>query len=340
MRLLFIALAGQHVGYGHLNRCLSIAEGALVRGLETAFLVLGEGADIIRRQGHLAVEASWPGIVPVEFYDGDVGKTIAIIDLAHPMSFSNLSELTFLFQKARMLADRIVVIDSLGEQSFAVQMPLITADFFLIPYIGGAEILGNSATMLVGPEYALLSPKYAGMPIRQINETAERVLVTFGGSDPQALTLIVLDALDQIKQKLSLRVVIGPLFSKDLIFLIKVRSKELNHDVELVFSPPGLVEYMLWADIAVAASGLVKYELAVTGTPGIMISINEVHDQVNRPFAREGLQRDLGVTTDPVLIGKEINTLIRSSAERRKMAERGQRLVDGKGVERLIANLL
>jgi UDP-2,4-diacetamido-2,4,6-trideoxy-beta-L-altropyranose hydrolase len=340
MRLLFILLADQHVGFGHLNRCLSIAECALTRGIEVAFFVLGTGADIIRGRGHLAVEAPWPGHFTEELIYEDIGKTIAIIDVAHPMAFSNQSDLTFLFTTARMLADKLVAVDSLGNFSFAVQMPLIPVDVVLIPYVGGVEIPDNSATMLVGPKYALLNPKYASVQMRKIKEAAERILVTFGGADQQELTLIVLEALNQINQKLALRIVIGPLFSKDLITLIKFQSAKLNHYVELVFSPHSLVEHMLWADLAVSASGLVKYELAATGTPGVIISINGEHDRVNRSFAQEGLHRDLGVTADPVLIGQEINALICNFDDRRIMAERGQQLVDGKGVERLIANLL
>ena len=339
MKLLFCAIAGRGVGYGHLNRCLSIAECARIHGLEAVFLVLGEGADIVRRQGYAAIDAAWPSVILDLSFVGEAARTIAILDVAHPSVFSRLSDLDALLQTVGKLAHRLVAIDSLGHHSFAAALPAIPVDAVVIPYVGGAAFSGTSATMLVGPEYAVLSPDYANIPTRRINETAECVLVTFGGADSKSLTLVVLAALAQIRRKLIVRVVIGPLFSDPVTVMAQAQAGRLHHDVELVFSPHGLVEHMQWADIAVAASGLVKYELAATGTPGVLVSIDEAHDLANRPFARELLQRDLGVTTDPVLIGHAIEELLDSADKRRSMAEKGQQLIDGKGTERLIAVL-
>lgn len=336
MRLLFCVLAGKEVGYGHLNRCLSIAECARKHALDTAFLVLGDGADIVRKHGHAAIEAAWPGILSPLPIEWEPARTVAIIDVAHPSIFSRQSELGALLQMQRKIAHKLIAIDSLGDYSFSTALPLIPVDAIVAPYVGAAAITGTSAAMLVGPEYAVLSPDYADMPTRRINETAERILVTFGGSDPQALTLVALVALAQIKRKLLVRVVIGPIFTVEMTALIEEQAASLHHDVELLHSPQGLIGHMLWADIALAASGLVKYELAATGTPGILISIDKVHDLANRPFAQERLQKDLGVTTDASVVSQAIEDLLDSPEERRGMAVRGQRLIDGKGVERLI----
>jgi UDP-2,4-diacetamido-2,4,6-trideoxy-beta-L-altropyranose hydrolase len=336
MKLLFCVLAGREFGYGHLNRCLSIADCARKHGMDTAFLVLGEGADIPRKRGHESIEALWPGAVPDIPVACEKALTITIFDVAHPSIFPRQSELVTLLRMQRKLADKLIAIDSMGDYSFATAFPSIPVDVIVVPYVGGKVILGTPAVMLVGPEYAVLSPDYADLPVRQINEIAERVLVTFGGSDPQELTLIVLEALSQIKRKLIVRVVIGPLFAAEMTKLIEVRAKSLYHKIELLHSPHSLVEHMRWADIAVAASGLVKYELAASGTPGILVSIDEAHNIANRPFSQERLQRDLGVTADPSVISHEIEDLLGSFDERMAMAERGMRLIDAKGGERLV----
>lgn len=340
MRLLFCTLAGRDVGYGHLNRCLSIAGCARKRGLETAFLVMGEGADIARKRGHAAIEAVWPGDLPELPFGVEADRTIAVLDVAHPLIFSRLPDLSAVLREMRRYASRLVAIDSLGSHSFAAALPMIPVDAVVIPYVGGAAFSGTSAIMLVGPEYAVLSSDYANMPARRIKEVAERVLVSFGGADPKSLTPVVLAALAQIRRKLAVRAVIGPLFAEHVTAMVEEQAGRLHHDVELVFSPHGLVEHMQWADIAVAASGLVKYELAATGTPGILVSIDDAHDLANRPFARERLQMDLGVTADPVLIGHAIEELLDNASKRRGMAERAQCLIDGKGAERLIAAVM
>lgn len=337
MKLLFCALAGPKFGYGHLNRCLSIAEFARKQGLVTAFHVLGQGADTLRKRGYTATETAWPGILSSIPVVGDAARTVVIIDVAHPSIFSRLSELGTLLQMLRKLGHKLVAIDSLGDYSFATALPMIPVDAIVAPYVGAEIIPGTPAVMLVGPKYAVLSTDYADMPVRRIKKTAGRILVTFGGSDPQALTLVVLAALALIKRKLHVRVVIGPLFSARMTAQIETQTANLYHDVELLPAPNGLVEHMQWADIAVASSGLVKYELAATGTPGILVSIDEAHDLANRSFSQQHLQRDLGVTSDASVVSEAIEELLDSPTERCAMAKRGQRLIDGKGVERLIA---
>lgn len=337
MKLFFCVLAGREFGYGHLNRCLSIADSARKQSISTGFLVLGEGADIARKQGYATIEAVWPGIVPVISAPEEKAQTITIIDIAHPSIISRQPELGSFFEMQRKLSHKLVAIDSMGDYSFATAFPLIPVDVVVVPYVGAAPIPCSRATMLLGPEYALLSPDYSDMPVRKINEIAERILVTFGGSDPEALTQIVLAALNQIKRKLVVRVVIGPLFSGKVTKLIEAQARNIYHEVELLYSPISLVEHMQWADIAIAASGLVKYELAATGTPSILISRDEAHDVANQPFSQESLQKDLGVTSDSSFISQSIEDLIHNYDERRAMAEQGQRLIDAKGVERLIA---
>lgn len=336
MRLLFCVLAGRQFGYGHLNRCLSIADLAYKQGLDVVFLIIGEGADVVRKRGYTAYETAWPTILPAILFEGEQARSIGIVDVAHPSVFCQKSELVMLLQLLRKFCHRLVAIDSLGNYSFAVALPMIPVDVMVIPYVGATAIPSSEAAMLIGPEYALLSPNYWDLPIRQIKETADRVLVTFGGADPHALTTVALAALAQIEKKLVTRVVIGPLFPSQLIAKIESLASKLHHQVELVIAPDGLVNHMQWADIAVAASGLVKYELAATGTPSVLISIDEAHDQANRSFASERLQRDLGVTADPALICKAIDELLSNSNERRDMAERGQRLIDGRGAQRLL----
>ncbi|MBT5817252.1 MAG: hypothetical protein HOI25_02815, partial [Proteobacteria bacterium] len=164
MKLLFCAIAGRGVGYGHLNRCLSIAECARIHGLEAVFLV--------RRQGYAAIDAAWPSVILDLSFVGEAARTIAILDVAHPSVFSRLSDLDALLQTVGKLAHRLVAIDSLGRHSFAAALPAIPVDAVVIPYVGGAAFSGTSATMLVGPEYAVLSPDYANIPTRRINETA------------------------------------------------------------------------------------------------------------------------------------------------------------------------
>lgn len=137
-----------------------------------------------------------------------------------------------------------------------------------------------------------------------------------------------------------MRVVVGPLFGPDLTKALTTRAEEgSRHAIELLHAPDGLAEHMLWSDLTVAASGLIKYELAATSTPAVLISMDANHDIVNRPFACAGSVRDLGAEFDIQLLATTVSDLLGDPAARSAMADAGRRLVDGSGASRLIAEL-
>lgn len=262
-----------------------------------------------------------------------------VVDFSHPVIFAELDGARRLLRSLRAHARALMVIDALGEQTLARHMSDMPADVLALPYVGAALERGKPWRTLAGPEYAVLAPGYANLPPRVMREHADRVLVSCGGSDPNGLTPAVLDGIELIPGRLSVRVVVGPLFGAGLIDALTIRAKESHHAIELLHSPEGLTEHMLWSDLTVAASGLIKYELAATSTPAVLISMDANHDIVNRPFACAGSVRDLGVEFDAQLLAKTVSDLLQDAAARLDMAEAGRRLVDGNGASRLLAEL-
>lgn len=345
MRLLFVAIAGAEIGYGHLSRCLSLANYARRQEIESSFLILGD-AGVLRQIEH----AGYPGIVQpcsalaeqaagimqgrIEAFDA------VVVDFSHPVIFRDIGGGRKLLNSLRHQARTLMVIDALGEQALAPRMPDMPADIYVAPYVGAVAVIGAPWRTLAGPEYAVLAPVYAGLLQRIVREQADRVLVSCGGADPRQLTLLVLDGIEQIRSVLTLRVVVGPLFSRELADALAACAAGSHHVIELIHEPTGLAEHMLWSDLAVAASGLIKYELAAASTPAILFSIDRSHDVVNRPFLEMGTARDLGVEFSAGEVAEEIAVLLEDRAVRAGMAAAGRRLVDGKGAERLINDIM
>lgn len=231
-----------------------------------------------------------------------------------------------------------MIIDNLGQFSFRRISPPIAADMIVVPYAAAADELKTNTT-LIGPEYAILSEPYANIKKRRFNRTPTNILITMGGSDPEHLTPKILHALEILTKKFCVKVVVGPYFSDSQIYKIEQSKECSKHEVELVLNESCLVDKMLWADLVVASSGLVKYELAATGTPSILISIDEEHNTVNKSFAKMSGQVDLGVTKRSSDIGNAIADLLNDNEKRKRMTSLGQKLVDGKGVERIFCKL-
>lgn len=345
MKLLFVAIAGADIGYGHLSRCISLADFARRQEIGSSFLLLGD-AGMLQRIEHAGYHGT------VQPCSALAGQTVGmaqslvetfdavVVDFAHPLVLGDIDGGRQLFRGLRDHARTLMVIDALGEQALAPRMPDMPADVLVVPYVGAAIEAGAPWRTLAGPEYAVLAPAYADLPPRVVREHADRVLVSCGGADPRGLSLLVMDGIEHIPAALTVRVVVGPLFSRDLVDALAACAAVSRHVVELIHAPEGLADHMLWSDLTIAASGLIKYELATSSTPAVLMSIDRSHDVVNRPFARMGSVRDLGVEFSAQSVADVVSELLGDPEARSAMAEAGRRLVDGKGANRLITDLI
>ncbi len=345
MRLAFVAVAGDVIGYGHLSRCLSLADCARRYGVESSFLVFDNG-DVAPRvernryacttrplselgEGHTNIVRGWEST-----FDA------AVVDFAHPAVLRDIERARYHLQRLRDKARWVWIIDSLGEDALAHRMPDMPVDVVVTPYVGATIYEGTTWRSLAGPEYAVLSLQYADVPARTVRDVADRVLVSCGGSDPKRFSTLVLEGLEQIKLHMSIRVIVGPLFPQDLTEALQARAAVARHSIELVHAPQALAKHMLWSDAAVAASGLIKYELAATSTPAILMSIDRAHDIVNRPFVSAGTAWDLGTDFDAKSIADAVANLLGDHAARSSMASAGHKLIDGRGADRLISLIM
>ncbi|MGR5902764.1 glycosyltransferase [Bacillus cereus] len=105
-----------------------------------------------------------------------------------------------------------------------------------------------------------------------IKEHVNKVLITFGGTDPNNLTKKTLDAIVNMPYEFEITVVLGPGYKyKDAIFKdIDNYSRVINVYTEI----NNMAEFMLEADVIFSSAGRTMYEIAMIGTPAIIISQN------------------------------------------------------------------
>lgn len=190
---------------------------------------------------------------------------------------------------------------------------------------GGCELL-------LGSEYVMLRREFRELESHPvIPERAESVLVTLGGSDPDNVTMKVVNLLGQI-ENIEVTVVVGVM--NPYLNDIKTSAENMNVLTDVKDMPSLIAK----ADLAITAGGSTTYEMAYMGIPtaAFVIANNQetiVSDLDNRGFLHS-LGRPEECSDDDFLAS--ISGLISDQSRRQKMSEIGRKLIDGKGTKRII----
>jgi UDP-2,4-diacetamido-2,4,6-trideoxy-beta-L-altropyranose hydrolase len=324
MKIMFRVSADARVGLGHLRRCLSLAQ-ALRPHATCKFLLAGDEA-AQRYLQQFSFETELASIADEHeatlTYCTREDINLIVAD-SYALTASNLQQFT-------SAGAKVVVVDDVADRELLVDV--------VINGSVGAERLGYrvaaTTEMLLGPRYAILRPEFAEPPTRVIRESIENVLITVGGSDPHQLSPRLVAWTRAALGDVALNVVVGPLFSADVIAQLKTLGVALHYD------PPAMRDLMLQADVALCSGGQTTYELAATGVPalGIMTAENQ---RVNLTgFSQQGALHWLGDVSQNLEHAVNGGLLkLAAGVARRMMSAAGRAVVDGQGSVRLAEKL-
>jgi UDP-2,4-diacetamido-2,4,6-trideoxy-beta-L-altropyranose hydrolase len=175
---------------------------------------------------------------------------------------------------------RLLVIDDLADRPHH-------ADLLLDQNVFGAEsetryagLVPEHCRQLLGPHYALLGPEYAQLhPLVPPRTTLRRVLVFFGGVDPDNLTGRALEALLAPElAHLAVDLVLG-LQSPHRQAVAELVARRTHTTLHAPL--PSLAGLIARADLAIGAGGATTWERACLGLPSLVVAIADNQ----QPFA-------------------------------------------------------
>lgn len=192
--------------------------------------------------------------------------------------------------------------------------------------------------LLLGSRFALLRPEFRDAARkRECSEVARRVLVTMGGSDPENVTLKVVQALIELAAEgVEVRVVAGSGYRH--LDQLRACTGKMRGRVWVEENPAEMAPLMAWADIAVSAAGGTCWELACMGVPAVVIAISKDQCGSAEAVAEHGTGCNLGWHSDvsPTDIKDAVQRLLQDRERRQAMSTAGQNLVDGQGPRRVV----
>jgi spore coat polysaccharide biosynthesis predicted glycosyltransferase SpsG len=194
----------------------------------------------------------------------------------------------------------------------------------------------------LGLRYVLLRKEFWERKRQSKNRgvQAKNILVTLGGSDPDNVTSIVIEALEHLNNpNLNVTVIVGgnnPHY-KSLVKKVQAKSNfSVKRDVS---DMPSL---MNWADMAISGAGSTCWELLFMKVPFIAIILAENQKAIAQDLHRKGAALNMGwySTIRPEILAGAINKILLSSEYRGEMISKQERLISKAEPDGLISQMV
>ena len=319
--ILFAPAASALQGWGHLMRCIAIADEVSAAGGATAFHVAGDTATAaMLLRGRHPWRAGDVGMIATAF-----GAATVLLDGYH---YSDEDELRLTTQGLAVAA-----MDDDGHTSHRYARLIINGN----PHSAAPDLYmtANSAQLLLGTRYTPLRSSLTALrrPSVRIRPVVESAVVVLGGSDSTGLSDTVLDA---VTAHTTCRVVVAGAEPRDIP--PRTWGRHVQR-LRWVRDPESLALSMSQSDIAISAGGMTSYELAYLGIPSVLLPVTERQAPASSELQRRGAAR---VVTPPVLatLGNTLKHLCNAADEREAMALAGRAIFDGSGSRRIAQALI
>ncbi len=328
---LFRADASAATGSGHVRRCLSVAAALKRDGWTCRFAVGEESLTVVPELIAGSFEAR--ALKPSALRDADElrrsapdGCDLLIVDhYGLDRAYESAS---------RKFARRILVIDDLADRDHDCDALVdATAGRNADDY---AAHVPAHADLLLGPAYAPLRPEFAIARARRATHPRDhrRMLINFGGTDPDDATGSVLAALAHMRlpDDLHIDVVLG--HGARHVAQVTARISAMSDRFQLHLDAPDMVSLLAASDIAIGAGGVSALERCCLGLPSILIVIADNQRLVANSLAEAGAAR---LARDGEDAARQAIALLEDRPAQRTMAAVAASLCDGRGAARIAA---
>ncbi|WRS26725.1 UDP-2,4-diacetamido-2,4,6-trideoxy-beta-L-altropyranose hydrolase [Oscillospiraceae bacterium MB08-C2-2] len=337
--MLYIRADGNaKIGTGHIMRCMSIAVAARRLGGDCTFITADrEMEPLLTQRGFsvICLESAWDDLEQesekMQALIRERGIKTLLVD-SYFAAEAYLAHLKTLTCTAYM--------DDLDEHPYPCHI--------LINYNRYGEELGYDARyphtkLLLGSRYAPLREEFSGLPAKGTAQTPRSVLVTTGGSDPYNVAGKVVEAAKA-----------HPLLGGLIFHIVAGRfNAHLPQLLELEKNTPGVKVHtgvekmeplMSGCDLAVSAAGSTLYELCACGVPTVLFVMADNQIKGAQALAQKEMLFGGDVRSQESqwlgAIIEGLEKLAGDAALRRRLSQNAQRLVDGRGAERIAHTLL
>jgi UDP-2,4-diacetamido-2,4,6-trideoxy-beta-L-altropyranose hydrolase len=328
---------GPKYGLGHLMRCISLAEGfqqfsqiktiCLTNKFDEKFkdLLYSSGMETVTFSDQtFGLEYNLEDYIPSSL------NSITLFD-NYDVTFEQM--LTYKRKYHNLLA-----IDDLADRKFDV-------DLIVNQNINSEKLqykATNTPVLLQGTDYVLLRKNILEM---ELSPQKERIFMSFGGGEVLSRIQSFLQMFQEINNQLVETITIDFILDVDHKSLESVAYLLKDFDkitFNLISQSYDLSSTMAQADFAITAGGSTVFELAQLGIPQLIFMIDKNQETTGQELNTKGFGLCSGYIWD--LKENEFVKLffefLRDETMKKNMSQKGRDLVDGKGVERVVNQVM
>ena len=317
LNIIFQVDGDNKIGMGHVYRSANLAK-ALKKYYNVSFLTNNSSAKKI-----LSSIAQCK-LLPQKF---SVRKKILENSKADVIVLDKLYEKTKNICILKNNSSKIIAIDFVGKNKNFLN--------FGIPILYPKNAF-SSIGKLSSFKFTILNKSFLKRKHIQIKKNVKSILVVQGGSDTHCFIPQIINALNNLDEKITITIILGPAFkcAQNLKKSISVN----RHTVRILKNVENMGAEMSKHDIAISAGGMTLLELCFLGIPSIIICAEKFENETSQIIQKNGFGINMGYHSrlSPNKILDAVQQLINDFNIRRKMNKIGTSIVDGKGVQRII----
>jgi len=325
--------ANEEIATGHLMRCIAIASACEKRGEKVLFF-LAEN----KETGRLDALGFPYEILGTDWRDME-GEAERLLPLLRAYSVDWLVVDSYQAEKGYLsflnAHVKVLYVDDFGGDCYDVSAVLHYnpwADEKIF-----SEIYRERQTeLLVGGKYIPLREEFSKINGAAVRE--HQVLITTGGTDAYNVAgRVLLECLGREKwENVAFDVIVGSMNSHQA----KLQALAERYScVHLHNNVTNMSDYMRRCKVAVSAGGTTLYELCACGLPTVCFSFADNQKPGTEAMGKQGVMVYAGdARTDDGIcekIGEEVLDLLNHQRKWDAYSQKMQRLVDGRGAERI-----
>ena len=358
---------GSHgIGSGHVMRCLTLADALAARGAVVEFvsrLHTGHLCDMMEERGYMVHRLAEPALLfnasashpPAHWQwlgadaSVDVAQTAACLltDSAWDWLVVDHYAIESAWESAFLQAHqdrfgskpRLLVIDDLADRPHCCDILL---DQNLQPSGRYTPLVPRDCQTLLGPHFALLRPAFSRQrtDTRSAHASRKGVLLYFGGSDAQDMTLQALEAFAAVTPHDMVAIVVVSAACPTLQS-IRLLAQDLGDRCQLHVGIADMAFLMRQCRIAVGAAGSTTWERFSLGLASILVSVADNQIAVAMAVAEAGAAMYLGRAGH---LGQPLRNALASLLDQplleSALRNAAMALCDGKGTDRVVRQML